>query len=165
MTAPSKRRKGSGALFLRGDGIWVARITLPSPRGEVRRTQVTSRRFCDTLRKLTEIHPPRPEFLIPGSPRVEAMRAARERGQHTAREWFALGRSVGWRCHYCGIQCHSRNRPSQRATKDHRIPVTRGGSDAIDNIVVACKQCNSEKATLTDQEYLSMWNPRLAGVR
>lgn len=158
MTTQARRRKGSGALFLRGDGLWVGRVTLPSERGEVKRKQVTSRRFCEALRKLTAAHPYRPEFATPPPPRVEAMRAARLRGRHTAGEWYALVRSVKRRCFYCDRECASRG--PWRLTKDHKVPVSRGGSDAIDNLAVACKQCNSEKATLTADEYLAMWRPR-----
>jgi 5-methylcytosine-specific restriction endonuclease McrA len=122
--------------------------------------QVTSQRFCEMLRKFSELHPYRPEFSTQPTPRIEAMRQARERGRHTAREWWALVVKVGRRCHYCGIECSPLKRPSQRITKDHRIPVSRGGSDAIENIVVACRGCNSEKSNMTEDEYLQMWNPR-----
>jgi hypothetical protein len=159
VTAPSRRRKGSGSIFRRADGIWIGRTTLTGEGGSRQRKQVTSQRFCEALRKFSDIHPFRPEFLTPATPRAEAMRAARELGRHTAQEWFALVRSVDSRCYYCGIQC--RPWPKfQRITKDHKVPVSRGGSDAIGNIVVACKRCNSEKSNMTDEEYLAMWCPR-----
>ena len=151
----ARRRRGSGSIFLRGDGLWVGRIQLASGR-----KQVTSTRFCETLRRFSELHPYRAEFSIPLQVRAEAMLAARERGSHTAKEWHALVVAVNRHCFYCGIQCNSWNRPSQRITKDHRMPVSRGGSDAIENIVVACKRCNSEKSNLTDEEYLAMRTTR-----
>jgi CRISPR/Cas system Type II protein with McrA/HNH and RuvC-like nuclease domain len=39
------------------------------------------------------------------------------------------------------------------ATTDHLIPVTRGGRDSPSNTVLACKQCNSQKANRTLEEY------------
>lgn len=157
-----RRRRGSGSIFKRADGIWVCRRDLGIVDGKRLRPQVTSQRFCEAVKKFSEMHPYRPEFSIPvgtAPNRVEAMRAARALGRHTAQEWFALVRSVNSECYYCERKCQ--RLPSyMRITKDHRIPVSRGGSDAIDNIVVACQRCNSEKSDMTDVEFLSMWRPR-----
>lgn len=156
-----RRRRGSGSIFKRGDGIWVCRLDMGMVDGKHVRPQVTSKRFCEAVRKFSELHPYRPEFSIPvgtAPNRVEAMKAARELGRHTAQEWFALVRSVDSHCYYCGKRC-ARWPSYMRITKDHKIPVSRGGSDAIDNIVVACKRCNCEKSDLTDEEFLSMWRP------
>jgi 5-methylcytosine-specific restriction protein A len=50
------------------------------------------------------------------------------------------------KCGYCGKQMSS-------PTVDHKIPVSRGGTDALDNLIAACKPCNSRKRDKTDQEY------------
>ncbi len=39
------------------------------------------------------------------------------------------------------------------ATIDHVVPVTRGGSDAIDNLVGCCIRCNKEKGERTLAEF------------
>jgi 5-methylcytosine-specific restriction endonuclease McrA len=36
---------------------------------------------------------------------------------------------------------------------DHRIPLTRGGSNLIDNILPACRRCNRRKGTMTEEEF------------
>jgi len=36
---------------------------------------------------------------------------------------------------------------------DHRIPLSRGGSNFIDNIVPACRPCNLRKHTLTEAQF------------
>lgn len=40
--------------------------------------------------------------------------------------------------------------------KDHMIPVSRGGSDSITNLVGACQRCNAEKGTMSATEYIAL---------
>lgn len=47
---------------------------------------------------------------------------------------------MGWKCSYCGCAL-----TVETATADHVMPISRGGSDAITNIVPACLSCNSKK--------------------
>lgn len=44
------------------------------------------------------------------------------------------------RCHWCKCDLNGKT-----ATLDHRISLARGGSNATDNMVLACKKCNQEK--------------------
>lgn len=66
-------------------------------------------------------------------------------GAWMASEWRALRESLGDRCAYCGS--------TQRLTIDHVVPLVRGGSNSIDNLIVACRSCNSRKGTLTALEF------------
>ena len=43
-------------------------------------------------------------------------------------------------CHYCGQQF-----PPDQLTMDHVIPLSRGGKSTKDNVVCACKACNTGK--------------------
>ena len=54
-----------------------------------------------------------------------------------------------WRCQYCGVELS----PAGRWHVDHRVPVSRGGSDDPDNLVVACTLDNLRKGDLTEPEY------------
>lgn len=56
----------------------------------------------------------------------------------------------GHHCYYC-------NRVVRRveATLDHKTPQSRGGFDDAENIVVACIECNNEKESMTEAEYLT----------
>lgn len=38
-------------------------------------------------------------------------------------------------------------------TMDHRVPLARGGRHEIQNVVPACKTCNSRKHTRTEAEF------------
>jgi 5-methylcytosine-specific restriction endonuclease McrA len=49
-------------------------------------------------------------------------------------------------CFYCGSTI--------RMTIDHVIPLSRGGSHSIGNLVAACKACNSQKR----QRFVTEWN-------
>lgn len=51
----------------------------------------------------------------------------------------------GWLCHYCGRDVSGDLPPSLRATIDHKVPRSKGGSDAPDNLVIACAHCNAMK--------------------
>lgn len=53
----------------------------------------------------------------------------------------------GERCHYCG-------RTSGPFHIDHVLAVANGGTDALDNLVVACKPCNLSKGSKTVEEWL-----------
>lgn len=71
----------------------------------------------------------------------KAIRKARERGaagSHTHDEWQAKLREHDFACAYCG----RRDRPLCR---DHVVPIARGGTNVIANIVPACRPCNSKK--------------------
>ena len=49
-----------------------------------------------------------------------------------------------YRCRYCGSH--------KDISLDHVIPVSKGGSDEPDNLVTACRACNSRKSDKTPEE-------------
>ena len=71
---------------------------------------------------------------------LKARRYAREKGaegRHTLEEWEALKESANQKCLNC--------REEKELTKDHIIPLSKGGTDYIDNIQPLCRNCNSKK--------------------
>ena len=58
-------------------------------------------------------------------------------------------RKQATRCYYCR-QVFG---PNELRTFDHKIPISRGGSNKPGNLVVACEECNNEKADLTHDEF------------
>lgn len=48
-------------------------------------------------------------------------------------------------CFYCGRPTGT-GLPFSRLTIDHVLPLSKGGTDALDNLVLACKICNYRKA-------------------
>jgi len=65
-------------------------------------------------------------------------RILRAKGGFTAREWELRKQEFGYRCAYCG-------RKTKKLTADHYIPLSKGGTNYIDNIVPACIRCNKQK--------------------
>lgn len=69
----------------------------------------------------------------------------------------------GNRCRYCGRAVNWRDRKGEGGgTYDHVIPITRGGKETVDNIVVCCRSCNSRKGARTpDEAGMTLLNPSL----
>lgn len=71
---------------------------------------------------------------------LKARRYARERGaegRHTLNEWQSLKRKFNYKCAIC--------REEKPLTKDHIRPLSKGGTDYIENIQPLCRNCNSQK--------------------
>ncbi len=51
----------------------------------------------------------------------------------------------GYKCQYCGRQGHEL-RPRESLTRDHVVPISRGGLNVWTNVVTACSSCNTRKA-------------------
>jgi 5-methylcytosine-specific restriction endonuclease McrA len=76
-------------------------------------------------------------------------------GSHTREEWAAKADLFGSLCVYCG--------ESKPLTRDHKIPLARGGTDDIANILPACRSCNSKKNKQTAAEYFGRTNHQRSG--
>jgi HNH endonuclease len=76
------------------------------------------------------------------------------RGCHSGREWEELVVAWGWRCFYCAKPVRETMCPTDDSlTRDHLIPLSRGGSNDIGNIVPACLPCNQLKGPMTFDEF------------
>ena len=66
-------------------------------------------------------------------------------GSFTSAEWLQL--VARW-----GNVCAYRGEPGP-LEPDHRIPLARGGSNFIENILPACRSCNGQKHKMTEEEF------------
>ncbi|MDP9276109.1 MAG: HNH endonuclease [Chloroflexota bacterium] len=68
-------------------------------------------------------------------------------GSHTAQKWREKIEVFAGCCVYCG--------EARPLIRDHNIPLVRGGTNDIGNILPACRRCNNRKYTMTAREYIA----------
>lgn len=78
--------------------------------------------------------------------RRRKLRLRRALGSHTTAEWREKVALFGDCCAYCG--------EARPLTRDHKLPLIRGGTDDVANIVPACSPCNARKRARTANEFL-----------
>lgn len=113
-------------------------------------------RYSDRIKaRTTEYQRTHPEVRRSAGQRRRA-RVAGAAGRFTAAEWRGLLDACGDRCAYCGGPgpFHA----------EHRIPLARGGSNSIDNILPACGRCNARKHTLTEEEFRERLKREIGGA-
>lgn len=64
---------------------------------------------------------------------------------------LALLYKYGCQCAYCGKEFDIEQ--CSRLVVEHKVPVSRGGSNDLSNLTLSCRPCNSKKGTKTLIEY------------
>lgn len=59
----------------------------------------------------------------------------------TNAQWVEIQEAQEHCCSYCGKRCKG------KLTQDHIIPLSKGGSHTLHNVIGACRSCNSRKQT------------------
>jgi hypothetical protein len=73
-----------------------------------------------------------------------------------------LSESQNHRCAYCGVDTYvghwdkGNKSERQKATFDHIIPRSEGGADTMDNMIMACIDCNSVRGSRSVDEFYDL---------
>jgi 5-methylcytosine-specific restriction endonuclease McrA len=125
---------------------WYAANKERKRRYDAEYRRINKARREATIRAWNKLHVDRLRF-------IRARRRARLTGSpttHTEQEWVEKVALLAGCCAYCGEE--------KQLTRDHKTPLSRGGTDDISNIVPACRSCNSRKRHLTTPEFLEWLN-------
>lgn len=136
----------------------------PCKRGHIANRFISNRR-CVECHRLYEAarRPPRknPKPEIPWDLRnkdkhlvYEKNRKARlkEAGQLSIDIYERLLVLQNGLCVYCNVDI------TEAPSLDHKIPISRGGTNTDDNVHLVCTSCNSKKWAYTHEEYLERIN-------
>lgn len=82
-------------------------------------------------------------------------------GSHTNEEWEDIRRYYDFRCAKCGIKESELRRMWKgtylnKLTKDHIVPISRGGTDFIWNIQPLCVSCNARKHKIKNEKIVAV---------
>jgi 5-methylcytosine-specific restriction endonuclease McrA len=102
----------------------------------------------EEINKKARIRQKNNPILIRLNEHVRRARLKNASGLCTVEQWESRLAFYGWKCYYCGSNTN--------ITIDHRIPISRGGSNWPANLVPACLGCNSSKRDKTEKEF-KMW--------
>lgn len=87
-------------------------------------------------------HFARPKAIQPTVVREALSRPARQRHSISVRVRFLVLKMYGYRCQLCGATASD---PRVELEIDHKIPLSKGGTNVIENLWVLCRPCNSGK--------------------
>lgn len=91
-----------------------------------------------------------PDKVEDSTRRRRAAKYSADRERYTAADLNAMWHAQGGCCFYCQtllfVAYHI----------EHRTPLSRGGADALANVVLACQPCNSRKCAKTAEEFFKV---------
>jgi len=94
--------------------------------------------------RIAAYHRANPAVVRAKSQKHRALRLAAQ-GAFTADDWQRLVRAHEGRCAYCG--------EFAPLEPDHRVALSRGGSNDIGNILPACHRCNARKHQMSEADF------------
>jgi 5-methylcytosine-specific restriction endonuclease McrA len=101
---------------------------------------------CKTnYQRWRQYNPEHAKLLNRRGSHVRRVRLRGGTGSYSNEEWLNLLRQYDYKCLSCGHE-HQETRWG-RLTADHVIPISKGGSNTIDNIQPLCAHCNYTKYT------------------
>ena len=155
----STKRKGRKGIYSREslEKMSLAKLGKPSKRKGTKISDETRLKISSSLKGRTftketreknrqgqyRRHLRKNPNYVPGTSLDLRKKRIKESGSfHTLGEWENLKAQYDWTCPCCKTK-------GLNLTRDHIIPISKGGSDNIENIQPLCKSCNSKKHTKT----------------
>lgn len=91
------------------------------------------------------------DFMLDDEARIKRERATARELRHS--QWWRNKLNQGI-CYYCGQKFSP-----EELTMDHVVPLARGGMSTKNNLVTACKDCNSKKKISLPQSWDNLVSP------
>lgn len=120
-----RNRRESARRCIATHNAWLARKLVEDPHYSARKSKA--------------FRQANPEFPRLYSNR-RRVRKAMAGGSHTIEQWQKLKSQYGYFCQMCWEK-----EPQITLTRDHIVPLSKGGTDDITNIQPLCKLCNQKK--------------------
>ena len=140
-----KRKYGTGSVYQRSsDNCWVASYRVYENGLPKRRT------FTSKVREEVEawLEENCPERGTDPRPYWQLEREAGSYGTTVSQDNLAKLRAQDGKCVYC------ERRLNAGWEMDHRLPLTRGGTNEPDNLAICCTHCNRAKGNRTPEEFV-----------
>lgn len=120
-------------------------------RNRDKRLSSQKRQYNRTGREQRKLYVIRHPERVRASAQKQRAKRLKAPGEYTGHDLLRLFKGQGGKCWWCS--CKLRN----GFEVDHRIPLSRGGSNSIGNLVVSCMPCNRSKHDKLPSE----WSGRL----
>jgi 5-methylcytosine-specific restriction endonuclease McrA len=103
-------------------------------------------------KKRMAIQDAKPHRRIAKTLQYQARRAVFGNGKQSVEESILNTLGVEAKCNFCGTE--------EELCVDHMTPLSRGGTNTLDNLQILCRPCNSSKSNKTMEEFLVYMNIR-----
>ena len=141
-----RRPPGTGSIS-NARGYWWAAVQLQDRR-RIRRRRYTREDAEAALLELMDLYREQLGYTYHRKkPYYHGTRPKSVRDGLSARLRFIVLERDGFRCRYCGATADQ-----VRLHVDHVIPIVKGGTNDLGNLVTACAPCNQGKAAMTLSE-------------